>query len=413
MSQLINYSIYIPFEQNFDRQSAELEYTDKEKIIEHLERYKTTKEFQFFDLIGLDCVEDPTLLQRVFESYCNPNLTGFEISAWKLTTSQWIEIFDFLNSTPQITFLFLSLNQVGDEVYQLIANFLKSNKTISELRLDLYLLEDSNLNILEYGFKGISGFNHIKISLECKDDTKNPLGQILSSLTETKLHSLYLSDRYLDAKAVDALCTHILNNPQLINLEMCQAYINNDEAAKISEAIMKNCSVQRFSYSLDSKITPDGIKHFIDIVKNNKNLKIIDLWSLPLDEDCRIQILDAIQQPNNLEKVVLADVNFTDDHLEKIKSFLNGNQKLVDVNFNSNKFTDEGCVVIAESVSNCLNLKRFCINLNAEDENIIAQFFEKLKLNKTIIDFSVRDINTYEMVEPEKIKEMIESNKAQ
>jgi len=390
---------------------------EKSEVFSKLESYKTTFDFDYFDIYSLDFIEDPSLLEKVFDVYrSNTTMFGFCIRDWKLTLAQWSQVFEFVKSKSQITIFVLAMDKLETEVLNLFSEFLKSNFDLKELDLNLSYLDTSGVKALTTGLASNYGLTSLSLNLIHITWVQCVLGSVLNGIANKKtLSNLHLQGT-LDLEAVEALSYFIENNFNLIGLKITEGELNDQAMKMIKRALLTNWSLQRFDLEFEKKFGAEGMKEISEFIPQLPNLKVIALCELDYlyylyyDKEAKEALLRSIHAKGNLEGLVLAAIGLTDEDLENLSLSISGNQQLKCLKLNGNNFTKDSLLRIIHEAKTCSGLETIGFKLDNEEDEGMDEILDSLREIKTLMDIQV--YNNYDEVPcKEQIKQMIDYNK--
>ena len=145
----------------------------------------------------------------------------------------------------------------------------------------------------------------------------------------------------LDSKTVDVVFRFIIHFANKLNLD------NNSYTELIKLFIKETPEIYNTMTMLiiSDEVRFDIIKMIINIVINNKQLKVINLQKTNINDNAdSISLLNAINENNTLENIIINNVNINDNNIKSIIDSLKNNtfKKIIVINNEKIKYTVPG-----------------------------------------------------------------------
>lgn len=239
---------------------------------------------QDFNLLNADTLEpfeqvkvallqnDTTLACKIIEEH---RIKMLDLSGMGITNENIKVIIKVLSDSNTINELNLSHNKLTCKEIELLANFLKSDRKITSLDLNHNPLNSE-------GLKNIAGMLHenrtikvLKISRVLQNNDINAV----EALAEAIKNNQVLCSLIFNANATVPMLTTNYTYcasffPTWINLPLSYG---DQIVALLCEALQVNKTLKTLSLK-DNSITDQGLKHFANLLTNNANVALTDLY---------------------------------------------------------------------------------------------------------------------------------------
>ena len=184
---------------------------------------------------------------------------------------------------------------------------------------------------------------------------------------------------------------HILSLKYLSQLNLQMNNITDEDLSKIVNLIKENNTPIKDLKLKNNKITSKGSIYISDLIKNCKNLKILDLSYNDLKSEGVKNICQAIISNNStLEQLIINGNKCNDYCSDDIFSMLINSKKLILLSLNGNFFTNKGIDKILSSLKKNNTLKQLSIGENKIDQRAFVNLPNYLKFNKSLVVLEIK-----------------------
>ena len=188
-----------------------------------------------------------------------------------------------------------------------------------------------------------------------------------------------------------SLMKHILSLKYLSQLNLQMNNITDEDLSKIVNLIKENNTPIKDLKLKNNKITSKGSIYISDLIKNCKNLKILDLSYNDLKSEGVKNICQAIISNNNILEQLIINGNKCNDYCsDDIFNMLINSRKLILLSLNGNFFTNKGIDKILSSLKKNNTLKQLSIGENKIDQRAFVNLPNYLKFNKSLVVLEIK-----------------------
>ena len=288
----------------------------------------------------------------------NTSLEGLYLGGNNLQSSAGV-ILQALKGVSNVKVLDLDDNNMSEEVASDLADVIKNNVQLEELRL----------------------FNN-KLQSSCT--------VILQALKRnSNLKKLNLSDNNMTGKVVYDLADVIANNT---SLEWLYLGGNNlqSSAGVILQALKGVSNVKVLDLN-DNNMSEEVASDLADVIKNNVQLEELHLFNNKLQSSCTV-ILQALKRNSNLKKLNLKGNNMTGKVVYDLADVITNNTSLEALLLDGNNL--QSCVdVIFHSLKRSSNLKILDLDNNSLSEEATNDLADVIRSNTGLEQLSLSNNN--------------------
>ena len=291
-----------------------------------------------------------------------------------------------LKKISKLRILNLQHNDMTCEVAEDLANVIKNNSGIEELRLSYNrfkssasvilqaLKENSKLRILQLSSNSMAGQVAEDLASVIKTNSNleqlglgnNKLGSsavvILQALTQNcRLKLLNLNNTNLTGEIAEYLARVIKNNSNLTYLGLANNLLGISTAV-ILQALKENSKLEVL-YLCNNNMTGQVAEDLAKVIKNNSGLKEIYLSHNCLRSSA-VLILQALKENSKLKILDLGNNNMTGVIAEELANVIKNNPSLEEIFLSHNDLKSSGVVIIQALIRNS---KLKVLNLNGNN----------------------------------------------
>ena len=300
-----------------------------------------------------------------------------------------------LKEISTLTKLYLNNSLITKEAAEDLANTIKNNTNLQELRIDnnnlglsaapiLQALKDNcnlkklnleNNNMTEQVAEDLANVIKNNQSLEelylSNNNFKTSVAVILKALKEKSvLKKLRLSKNLMTKEAVEDLSDVIKNNTHLEQLYVADNKLGI-QAAVILQALSNSSKIKSLNLSNNS-MTEQLIGDLINVIRNNLDLEELYLYNNDLRSSA-FKILQALKEKSILTILHLNNNLMTGEVAEDLAAVIENNSSLEELSIGKNKFgLSAGTILQALQKHSRLKV------LNLSDNNLTAHVAEEL-----------------------------------
>ena len=314
----------------------------------------------------------------------------------------------------------LENNNISNKGINSICKFLKNNENLMEIALSGNKITEIDSDFYEL-------FNWLK-TIKISDNPLNQSGivrlfqgseynRLFKSLkfknnTEEEYHfkcfntNIKIIDLSFNLNINISLMKHILSLKYLSQLNLQMDNITDDILKALVNIIEENNTPIKDLKLKNNKITSEGSKYISELIKNCKNLKILDLSYNDLKSDGLKNICKAIiSYPNKVEELIINGNKCNDYCSEDIFNMLINSKKLFVLSLNGNFFTNKGIDKILSSLRKNNTLKQLSIGENKIDHRAFTNLSNYLKFNKSLSILEIKScrLNDESLLELSKV----------
>ena len=310
-----------------------------------------------------------------------------------------------LEKNTSLVVLNLENNNISNKGINSISKFLKNNENFMEI-----ILSGNKITEIDSDFYEL--FNWLKI-IKISDNPLNQSG-IVRLFQGSEYNRLFKSLKFkynseddyhfkcfnTNIKNIDlsfnrniniSLMKHILSLKYLSQLNLQMNNITDEDLSKIVNLIKENNTPIKDLKLKNNKITSKGSIYISDLIKNCKNLKILDLSYNDLKSEGVKNICQAIISNNNILEQLIINGNKCNDYCsDDIFNMLINSRKLILLSLNGNFFTNKGIDKILSSLKKNNTLKQLSIGENKIDQRAFVNLPNYLKFNKSLVVLEIK-----------------------
>ncbi|XP_067915979.1 NACHT, LRR and PYD domains-containing protein 3-like [Heterodontus francisci] len=187
---------------------------------------------------------------------------------------------------------------------------------------------------------------------------------------DCKIQKLGLERNNLSDSCIEDLVAVLGTNRSLTDLYLSNNNLG-DSGVKLLSAALRNpdCRIQEMHLQ-GNNLTACCIEDLASALSPNQSLTVLNLSSNKLG-DSKVKLLSAaLRNPDcKIQALGLRDVGLTDACAQDIASALSSNQSLMELNLESNSFTDRSVPVLRRLILNCRSLERIQLGRNQFSRN--------------------------------------------
>ena len=384
--------------------------------------FSSKSQYPFVNLIKLNMFgiyhemtdENAAELAHMFSQ--NTELKEVNLGGNNLNSEALRNILGKLNASTLIK-LYISYNNITDEVADDIANFLSKCLTLQTIDLSHNNLQDAGAikicaatisSLITFGISynnitiksadDMASFFSRNAQMETFDLSSNGLLELgirnifkdMEIVQSTRnLSVLNISNTPVINEAVDELTNVLQDNPRLKELDLSSNILLPSNAIKIYGA-MRNISNLTVLNVSDNIITHEVTEKLAAVLVHNTSLEELDLSYNNLLTLDALKIFEGIKYISSLKILKISHNEISDGAADELAAVLSHNNNLQRFDISFNYLSSEGCTKILNGLKNTLHLKRININSNqitCEAADSIATFLsynpklEELLLN--------------------------------
>ena len=334
----------------------------------------------------------------------NSNLEQLGLGNNKFGSSADV-ILQALTQNSKLKLLNLTNNNITGQTVKQLANVIKNNRNLNQLRLASNMLgpsaivilkalkENCKLKILHLQNNNMTGrvaedlANVIKNN-SCLEEiflSNNYLDssalKILQALKEnSKLKSLDLSSNNMTEQVAEHLGNVIKNNPNLEHLSLGNSKLG-PSAAVVLEALTQNSKLKLLNLN-DNKMTKQVVKHLASVIKNNSNLNYLGLANNLLGPSANV-ILQTLKENKKLQIIHLRNNNMTEKVAEDLANVIKNNIGLEEILISHNDLKSSAAVVL-QALKEGSKLKILDLSSNSMTEQVAEDLANVIKANSNL-----------------------------
>ena len=216
------------------------------------------------------------------------------------------------------------------------------------------------------------------------------------SLTEI----IFKRTTFRNEAAVD-LVKILSNNTTLTSLVFDTSRFNCAGFKVIAQALINDKTIEKLTI-VDSHIKDDMAAVISEFLKSNTNLIELSLASNSIGDAGAKAISDALKYNSNLKKLDLSKNSICDQDASIISELIKFNSSLTEINFCNNNIRNESAIAIAEVLKFNTSLSKLYLDTNPILGKGIKHIADALLLNQTLTELrlSINIIDTAHFVEP-------------
>ena len=309
-------------------------------------------------------------------------LTEIDLSHNNLSTTDAVKIFKGMKSVSYLVSINISHNMISDEAAGSIANVLLYSTKLKELDLSHNYFSASGIVKIFQEMKKVLNLIALNVSHNMiTDEAAESITTVLSH--NSNLQTLNVSSNYLRSAGCAKILSGLNNMKCLTKLDIsCNnssvtSYLSSElnfvpaAGATIFKA-MENISSLR-NFILANIIVNDAeLDDLGGIILQNNKLKELDINSNYLQTEGTIKIVQNIKHIKTFTKLNIAHNMITDEATEYIAAVLSNCKELVELNLSHNDFHNMGALCIP--VSNLTKINFSNNNINKRTVNELSVF---------------------------------------
>ena len=282
-----------------------------------------------------------------------------------------------LKENSKLQILNLDCNNMTGEVAEDLANVIKSNSHLKQLRLDNNNLGPSAIVILqalkESSKLKILDLDNNKMTAEVAEDLANVIKNNLD------LEELYLSNNSLGPSAIMILQALKENfNLQIMNLDYNN--MTGELAEDLANVIKSNSYLEQLGLG-NNNLGPSAIV-ILQALKENSKLKILDLDNNKMTAEVAEDLANVIKNNLDLEELYLSNNSLGSSAIVILQA-LKENSKLQILSLTNNNMTGEVAEELGYVIKNNLNLEELYLSNNSLGSSAIVTL-QALKENSNL-----------------------------
>ena len=342
----------------------------------------------------------------------NTSLEGLYLGSNNLQSSAGV-ILQTLKGVSNVKFLDLSDNSMSEEVASDLADVIKNNVQLEELRLFNNKLQSSCTVIL----KALKRNSNLK-TLNLND---NMTGKVVYDLADviannTSLEGLYLrgnnlqssagvilqtlkgvsnvkfldlSDNSMSEEVASDLADVIKNNVQLEELRLFNNKLQSS-CTVILQALKRNSNLKTLNLN-DNNMTGKVVYDLADVIANNTSLEGLYLRGNNLQSSAGV-ILQALKGVSNVKVLDLSDNNMSEEIASDLADVIKNNVQLEELHLFNNEL-QSCCTVILQALKRNSNLKTLNLNDNNMTGKVVYDLADVIANNTSLEGLYLRGNN--------------------
>ncbi|KAK8892054.1 hypothetical protein M9Y10_029276 [Tritrichomonas musculus] len=324
-----------------------------------------------------------------------------------------VELFKGLKQNYHITNLDLSAvdgierNRIGTEGCKYLGDVLSVNETLSNLNASM-------CGITADGCRFLGPALALNQSLMILDLTANRFGSVgannLFSIDDSfgQLTTLILARNGIGDDAAKAICRQLARSKTINNIDLSDNNLGKKFLRHFYDALQLH---QLTTINLSkNKIGADCADFLHIIIRDFPSMRNINISSNQLKDSTIMQIADALKQNNTIQSIDLSDTIMGDDSASSLAAVIREHTSLQKLLLAGNRITDEGGVLIAKALTTNTSLVVLSMKNNELKDETANAFLEALTKNTTISDLDV-SYNDFSYRSYVKLTQTIEEHK--
>lgn len=269
----------------------------------------------------------------------------------------------------------MNLNLSGNKITEIDSDFYELFNWLKVIKIDDNPLSQSGIVRLFQGSEYNRLFKNIKFRCNSEDEYHfKCFNKSIKNVDLSFNHNINIS-----------LIKHILSLKYLSKLNLQMNNINDEALKQIIKIIKDNNTPIKDLKLKNNKITSIGSTYLSELIKNSKNLKILDLSYNDLKSEGVKNICNSIiTNDNNLEQLIINGNKCNDYCSDNLFNMLINSKKLIALSICGNFFTNKGIDKILSSLRNNNTLKQLFIGENKIDYKAFVNLPNYLKFNKSL-----------------------------
>ena len=418
----------------------------------------------------LGLLPNATAERRFVEQFMNSiNKKSLRFSGLGLGPKSIACAVELFYSNPQIVYIDLSLNKLGDEGGTVIGNYLLVNTPLVyvDLRsngigiqgcISLFKGLKSNFHVTNLDLSAVDGIDRNRVGTEgCKylgavlqfneilsnlnismcgitadgcrflgpglsenkalvtlDLTANRFGSVgainLFSMDDSfgVLTTLILSRNGIGDDAAKPICRQLARSKTINNLDLSF----NSLGKKFLKHLYESLQFRQVKYLnlSKNKFGPECADYFHIIIRDYPEIKYLNLSYNQFRDDALIQIIDALKINESMISLDLSDTAMCDEAASKLAVVLKTHPSLQKLYIATNRITDDGGVMIAKALATNNALVVLSMKNNELRDDTAFALLESLSHNTTISDLDI-SYNDFSYRSYVKLQQTIEDHK--
>ncbi|OHT03965.1 hypothetical protein TRFO_28619 [Tritrichomonas foetus] len=418
----------------------------------------------------LGLLPNPTAEKRFIEQFMNSiNAKSLRFNGLGLGPKSIRCAVELFYSNPQVVYIDLSLNRLGDEGATVIGQYLLLNTPLVYIDLrsngigiqgcvSLFKGLKSNFHVTNLDLSAVDGIERNRIGTEgCKqlalvlecNETLSHLNAAMCGITADGCR--FLGPALSNNRALVTLdltanrfgsvgATNIFSNDDsfgcLTTLILARNGIGDDAAKPICRQLARSQTIAHLDLSDNSlgkrflkhlyealqfhqltslnlsknKFGPECADYFHIIIRDFQSIKHLNISSNQFRDMAIMQIADALKQNNKIVSLDLSDTIICDDSAASLSVVLKTHPSLQRLSLATNRITDASGVLIAKALATNPSLVVLSLKNNELRDETALALLESLSKNTTISDLDI-SYNDFSYRSYVKLSQMIEEHK--
>ena len=280
-----------------------------------------------------------------------------------------------LKNATNIKYLFLNSNKLMDNGCISIADGLCNNQTLIELNLDYNKITNIGINYLSKILIKIENFMKLSLSTNLITEINDEFYDLFSWV-----ESIKISDNPLNIEEIPKLIRATSNNRLFKNLRF---KIGDSD---FNEEFVSNDYLKKIDISFNVKCNDNLMKNILYL----NNLSILNIQHNNIqDKNIQFLVKCCLELKTPLKELLVHNNFITCEGCKSIAELLKNNINLKKLNISSNQILSKGINTICESIINYKNiLYEFLISYTDCNDFCLNKIIEMLKKSKTICIFN-------------------------
>ncbi|MBP9693292.1 MAG: hypothetical protein KBE16_01095 [Alphaproteobacteria bacterium] len=249
-----------------------------------------------------------------------------------------------------------------------------------------YLFEIQNQEELSVMFQKQTFITQIKIFYKMNTTGTEVLAGFLK--VNKTLTNLELEDNSVGDEGAQVLADALKENRTLTSLYLGLNEVKAEGARTLAEALKENETLKRFELVMNN-IGHEGAILFADALKINKTLTSFEIVSAQMrDEDARV-FADALKENETLTSFHLNANEIGDKGAKALAKALDMNETLTSLHLGFNQIGDKGAKALAYALTMNTTLTSLDLGCNKIGDKGAKAFAEALKVNRTLTSLNL------------------------
>ncbi len=321
-------------------------------------------------------------LKEAVLSLLENNITTLDLSMNKIGDQEAEALAEALKSNTSLQSLNLSNNWIGDQGAAALAEALKSNTSLQSLNLGGKWIGDKGAEALAEALKSNTSLQSLNL-YNNQIGAKGAAAFAEALKSNTSLQSLDLSYNQIGDQGAAALAEALKSNTSLESLDLQHNKIGHQGAADFAETLKSNTSLQSLDL-LENQIGAKGAAALVEVLKSNTSLQSLDLGNNKIGDQGAAALVEALKSNTSLQSLYLGFNQIGDQEAAALAEVLKSNTSLQSLDLSRNEIGDQGVAALAEALKSNSSLQSLVLGNNKIGHQGAAALTEALKSNTSL-----------------------------